>query len=70
MPDPRNPPTNFTPTSIHAGDATGGTGEGVDSVTLNRQAIEAVMPTMDEGRFLLKTEPMNQADPELMPWYE
>jgi hypothetical protein len=70
VPDPRNPPTNFTPTSIHAGDATGGTGEGVDSVTLNRQAIEAVMPTMDEGRFLLKTEPMNQADPELMPWYE
>jgi hypothetical protein len=41
----------------------------VDSVTLNRQPIESVLPTMDEGRFLLKTESMNNADPELMPWY-
>jgi len=34
------------------------------------QVGKTFMPTMDEGRFLLKTEPMNQADPELMPWYE
>jgi hypothetical protein len=70
VPDPRNPPTNFIPTNTHAGEATGGTGEGVDSVTLNRQAIEAVLPTMDEGRFLLKDQAMIQTDPELMPWYE
>jgi len=69
VPDPRHPPTNFVPTHTHAGLATGGTGEGVDSVTLNRQAIEAVLPTMDEGRFLLKDQPMVPTDPELMPWY-
>jgi hypothetical protein len=69
VPDPRNPPTNFIPTSIHAGVASGGPGEGLDSATLNREAINAVMGTMDEGRFLLKSEPMGQTDPELMPWY-
>jgi hypothetical protein len=39
-------------------------------VTLNRQAIESVLPTMDEGRFLLKGEDLTTTDPELMPWYD
>lgn len=70
VPDPRNPPTNFIPTATHAGVATGPSGEGLDSVTLNRQAIESVLPTMDEGRFLLKGEDLTTTDPELMPWYD
>jgi hypothetical protein len=70
VPDPRNPPTNFVPTHTHAGIASGGPGEGVDSVTLNRQAIEAVLPTMGEGRFLLEDQPLTTTDPELMPWYD
>jgi hypothetical protein len=70
VPDPRNPPTNFVPTATHDGIATGPSGEGLDSVTLNRQAIEAVLPTMEEGRFMLKDEPLTTTDPELMPWYD
>jgi hypothetical protein len=70
VPDPRDPPTNFVPTATHAGLATGPSGEGLDSVTLNRQAIESVLPTMDEGRFLLKGEDLTTTDPELMPWYD
>jgi hypothetical protein len=69
VPDPRNPPLNFVPTNAHPGNSSGGSADGVDSVTLNRQAITTAQPTMDEGRFLLKTEPVTQQDPELMPWY-
>jgi hypothetical protein len=58
------------PDATRAGVATGPSGEALDSVTLNRQAIESVMPAMDEGRFLLKTEPTTMTDPELMPWYD
>jgi hypothetical protein len=69
LPDPNNPPLNFVPSNAHPGVATGGA-EGVDSVTLNREAVQAVMPVADEGRFLLKNEPVSQSDPELMPWYQ
>jgi hypothetical protein len=68
VPNPNDPPLNFVPTNAHPGTAAGGA-EGVDSVTLNREAITTVMPTMDEARFLLKTQPTTQPDPELMPWY-
>ena len=70
MPDPNGPPLNFIPTDLHPGDASGGSGEGVDSVTLNQEAINTVMPDMDEGRFTLEGQGMSQSDPELMPWYE
>ena len=69
VPDPRDPPLNFIPTDIHPGAATGGTGEGVDSVTLNLEAIDTVMPEMEAGRTILEGEGMSQSDPELMPWY-
>lgn len=68
VPDPRNPPTNFVPTETHDGVATGGS-EGVDSVTLNLEAINVVKQKMDDGRFLLEAEPVTTGDPDLMPWY-
>lgn len=69
VPDPRNPPLNFIPTDLHPGVADGGS-EGVSSTDLMQETITTVMPNFDANRPTLEGAPLNQPDPELLPWYD
>lgn len=69
VPNPGSPPLNFIPTERHPGDSSGGSNDGVDSVSTNIDTINTIAPDGDEARFLLDSEPFAQPDSELMPWY-
>ena len=69
VPDPRNPPLNFIPTDRLPGDASGGS-EGMTSTEIMTDTINLIMPEFGEGRFSLEGQPLEQPDPDLMPWYD
>ena len=68
VPDPRNPPLNFIPSDRVPGESAGGN-EGMTSTDIMTDTIDLVMPDFGDARFDLEGEPLNQPDPELMPWY-
>ena len=69
VPDPRNPPLNFVPTEYHPGDAAGGP-EGATATEIMTDTLDLVIPEFGEARFDLEGQPMNQPDPDMMPWYD
>jgi len=69
VPDPNNPPLNFVPSDRLPGESSGGS-EGMTSTDIMTDTIDIIMPDFGEARFGLDGAPLNQPDPELMPWYD
>jgi hypothetical protein len=69
VPNPNSPPLNFVPSDRLPGVAAGGS-EGMTSTDIMSDTIDLIMPEFGEARFDLEGAPLNQPDPELMPWYD
>lgn len=69
VPDPRNPPLNYIPSDRIPGEASGGS-PGMTATELAEEQIDIAMPFFETHREDLKTAPLYQPDPELLPWFD
>lgn len=69
VPDPRSPPLNYVPSNRIPGEASGGS-PGMTATELAEEQIGITMPFFETHREDLKTAPLYQPDPELLPWFD